>query len=828
MRDDERLEEAGGWTGDGKLHDECGVFGACLHDNAALAVYYGLVSLQHRGQESAGIATCFGGEVRVVKGMGLVGEVFHEGSLERLPGGTGIGHVRYAITGDGGESGIQPFVFRHLGGMMAVAMNGHITNGPELRLRLARSGVVFQSESDSETIGCLIARYHSFGMVGAIERTMEDLRGGYSFVVMADDTVYAVRDPYGFRPLIMGTSPSGWAVASESCALDAISASGKQDIGRGEIVAITRDGVRAVATRASKRGAPPSTCIFEYIYFARPDSVIDGIGVGAAREAVGAALARESGISADVVVPVPESGVGAALGYSAESKIPFQHGLTKNRYLGRTFIRPSQSERELGVRLKLNAVEHSCAGKRVVLVDDSIVRGTTSARLVDLMRKAGAKEVHLAVSSPPVLYPCCYGIDTKERTELIAVEKSVEEIRETIEADSLTYISRDGMLDAVSRLAPGGGFCTACFDGCYPEVAPGSGTCGCGRMTYRESGVDIAEGDRAVALMKPAVRSTFTPGVMSDIGGFGGLFSLAAAGIEDPVLISGADGVGTKLKIAFAMERDDTIGIDAVAMCVNDVLVSGAKPLFFLDYIGCGRLDAERIAQVVSGVADGCRQAGCALVGGETAEMPGFYPDGEYDIAGFAVGAVDRSKLIDGSRIRPGDAVIGVNSSGLHSNGYSLARAVLLEAGGMLLTENVDELGCTLGEELLRPTKIYAAAVASMLEKVDVLGMAHITGGGLVENPPRILPEGASMELDLSSWRVHPIFRLIQRTGKVDIHEMLRVFNMGIGLVAVVHAEDADLAVRTIGEHGEAAQVIGRIVAGDKKVKFRGCEDCGW
>lgn len=849
---------AGGANSADRPREECGVFGACMNSDsdAVLTTFYGLMSLQHRGQDSAGIASCDGERIRVHKGPGLAAEVFHEDALARLWGSSAIGHVRNATRADEDDTAIQPFVFRYTGGMMAVAHNGSITNSRALRERLGRSGVVFQSESDAEVIGSLIARYYSLGIIGAIERAMEDLEGAYCFVVMAGEAIYAVRDPYGFRPLAVGSSPDGWAVASETCALDATGMTSHRDVAPGEIVVVSPGGIKQVATRASRRGVRPATCVFEYIYFARPDSVVDGISVSAARQALGARLAAESRVEADAVISVPESGVAAGLGYAAASGIPYQQGIVRNRYLGRTFIRPTASQRETGVRLKLNAVEHACAGRRVVLVDDSIVRGTTSARLVSLMQRSGAREVHLGVSSPPVKFACCYGIDTSRGRELVAATKSTEEIRQLIGADSLHYLSCEGLLQTMERLArqsdPGGacraGFCTACFTGVYPDRAekcglggPGAGGSveapeGAQRLSYAQSGVNIDEGDRAVALIKPAVRSTFTPDVACDLGGFAGMVRLDASRYNDPVLVSGTDGVGTKLKIAFAMNRHDTIGIDAVAMCVNDILVSGARPLFFLDYIGCGRLQAEQIGEIVSGVAEGCCQAGCALVGGETAEMPGFYPDGEYDIAGFAVGAVDRPNLVNGSQIRSGDLVIGLASSGLHSNGYSLARRALLEQGSLTVGQSLDgqgpqlqsEIGdticftpgLTVGEEMLRPTRIYVRSVLALMEQVCVLGMAHITGGGLVDNPPRMLPEGVSVRLDWGQWPVHPIFRLIQEVGNVDAGEMRRVFNMGIGFMVVVRRGDAQRAVEILQANGEKAYIIGEIVPGNGEVLF--------
>jgi phosphoribosylformylglycinamidine cyclo-ligase len=342
------------------------------------------------------------------------------------------------------------------------------------------------------------------------------------------------------------------------------------------------------------------------------------------------------------------------------------------------------------------------------------------------------------------------------------------------------------------------------------------------KLTYASAGVDIEAGNRAVELMKESVRSTFRPGVLTDIGGFGGLFALDPSRYREPVLVSGTDGVGTKLRVAMLTGRHDTIGIDAVAMCANDVLVQGAEPLFFLDYLAVGRLVPEKVAAVVSGVAEGCKRAGCALIGGETAEMPGFYGEEEYDIAGFVVGVVEKSRIIDGSTIKPGDAVIGISSSGLHSNGYSLARKTLFEVAGHGVDTYIDELGRTVGEELLEPTKIYVKQVLPLLTRYRVKGMAHITGGGLTENIPRILPKGAAASLDRKAWRSQPVFSLIQKIGHVDREEMLRAFNMGIGLVLVAGEAEVDSIVKDLRELGEEAVIIGEIVeSAEKKVLYR-------
>ncbi|MDR9857749.1 phosphoribosylformylglycinamidine cyclo-ligase [Paenibacillus sp. VCA1] len=341
---------------------------------------------------------------------------------------------------------------------------------------------------------------------------------------------------------------------------------------------------------------------------------------------------------------------------------------------------------------------------------------------------------------------------------------------------------------------------------------------------YKNAGVDIAAGNEAVERMKKHVKRTFRPEVMTDLGGFGALFGLNKDKYEEPVLVSGTDGVGTKLKIAFAMDRHDTIGIDAVAMCVNDIVVQGAEPLFFLDYLACDKVVPEKIEAIVAGIAEGCHQAGCALIGGETAEMPGMYAEGEYDIAGFTVGVVDKSKIINGADIAPGDAVIGLSSSGVHSNGFSLVRKLLLEQEGYSLQDSVPELGGTLGDALLAPTKIYVKPLLALLEQLPVKGMAHITGGGFIENIPRMLPDDVNVDIEYGSWPILPIFELMQRKGSISSRDMFTTFNMGIGLVLVVKAEDAERAVAFLKEQGEEAYLIGKVTEGESIVTFTGAE----
>lgn len=337
-------------------------------------------------------------------------------------------------------------------------------------------------------------------------------------------------------------------------------------------------------------------------------------------------------------------------------------------------------------------------------------------------------------------------------------------------------------------------------------------------ITYKDSGVDITAGNEAVVRMKAHVKRTFRPEVLTDIGSFAGLFALDVKKYRQPVLISGTDGVGTKLKVAMLTGIHDTIGIDAVAMCVNDILVQGAEPLFFLDYLAVGKLVPGQVAEIVKGVAEGCIQAGCALIGGETAEMPGFYGEDEYDIAGFAVGVADRDKIVDGSGIKAGDVIIGLSSSGLHSNGFSLARKIIFEAAGLCVDDYVEELGQTVGEAMLVPTRIYVKDILPLIEKYSIKGMAHITGGGLVENLPRVFPQGLQANLDSGSWQVPPIFRLIQKLGNVDEMEMFRVFNMGVGFCMIVDEEDA----KGVLADCSGAFLMGKIVSGDGQVHFLG------
>lgn len=450
-----------------KMEEACGIIGiyAPGHDVARLC-YYGLYALQHRGQESAGIAVSDGVSIQLHKEMGLVSEAFDSETIEKLKGRSAIGHVRYSTTGSSLTVNAQPLVCRYLQGNLAVAHNGNLTNANELRTKLSANGSVFQSTIDSEIIVNLIARYGQDSIEEALMKSMIDLKGTYSLVIMTEDKVIGARDPFGNRPLCIGKLSGKYIIASETCALDVLGADFVRDVEPGEIVTIDKDGLYSKKFLSTKETA---VCVFEYIYFARPDSNIDGINVMQARRAMGRELAKEHPVEADIVIPVPDSGIAGALGYAESLGIMFDMGLMKNRYVGRTFIQPEQNERDLGVRLKLNPVTRLIEGKKVVVVDDSIVRGTTSKKIVQMIRNKGAKEVHMLITSPPVTHSCYYGIDTSERNQLIASQKSVEEICKFIGADSLHYLSMAGLYRSLGKET---GFCTACFDGSYPIEIP--------------------------------------------------------------------------------------------------------------------------------------------------------------------------------------------------------------------------------------------------------------------------------------------------------------------------------------------------------------------
>lgn len=454
-----------------KLKEECGVMGVYHRGSQKVAqmVYYGLYALQHRGQESAGIASNDGLRTYHHKGMGLVPEVFNDEILNKLQGHIAIGHVRYSTTGESYVENAQPLVVRYRGGSIALAHNGNLVNATTLRAKLEEDGGIFQTTIDSEVLVNLIARYSNEGIHAAIERTMDLVKGAYALVILTEEELIGVRDPLGLRPLCIGQLEEGYVLASESCALDIVGATFVRDVAPGEMVIINKGGITSKQVKSGKR----ASCIFEYIYFARPDSLLDGVSVYEARKNAGRILAKEHPAEADLVIAVPDTSIPSAVGYAEVLGIPFAEGLIKNRYVGRTFIQPQQSMREIAVRLKLNPMRQNIEGKRIVVIDDSIVRGTTSKQIVASLRKAGAKEIHVRVSSPPVSYSCYFGIDTPDRKQLVGAMKTIEGIRQFIGADSLGYISLEGLIEATGL--PKSHFCTACFSGDYPIAVPDGG-----------------------------------------------------------------------------------------------------------------------------------------------------------------------------------------------------------------------------------------------------------------------------------------------------------------------------------------------------------------
>lgn len=451
---------------DDRPREECGVVGITGVDRAAEKAFLALYALQHRGQEAAGIVCTDGlGSARAHKGVGLVSDVFDAATLERLNGSTAVGHVRYSTAGGSELANVQPITARYSRGDLALAHNGNLTNQLDLRERLVDEGAIFRSSSDSETLVHLIAKSRRDTIDGHVDDALSQLEGAFSVVISIGDSVYAARDPRGFRPLVLGKLEDGYIATSETCALDILGAEYVRDLKPGEVIRM--QGERVDELRSLPPADQPAPCIFELVYFARPDSRLWGVSVDRARRAFGRRLAREHGVDADAIIAVPDSANSAALGYAEESGIPFELGLLRNHYVGRTFIQPSQKDRDFGARMKYNPVREVLEGKRVVVVDDSLVRGTTSRSLVRMLRHAGAAEVHFRIGSPPVRWPCFYGIDMPTRTELLASNLDVEAIERELRVDSLGYLSLEGMVDCVKDTGP---FCTACFSGDYPAT----------------------------------------------------------------------------------------------------------------------------------------------------------------------------------------------------------------------------------------------------------------------------------------------------------------------------------------------------------------------
>jgi len=450
-----------------KFKDECGVFGIFGHPEAANMTYLGLYALQHRGQESAGIAASDREQVRISRAMGYVADIFDGATLSALPGPVAIGHVRYSTAGESKLLNAQPILIDCAHGQIALCHNGNIVNAHELRDDLVQQGSIFQSNSDTEVILHLYARSKARSIEDAIVESVSQVQGAFSLVMLTKDRLIAVRDPHGFRPLALGRLGDAVVVCSETCAMDLIGATYERDVEPGEVLIISADGIRSIKPFAP---APLAHCIFEHVYFARPDSYVFGRSVNEVRTELGRVLAREHNVAADVVVPVPDSGVCAAMGFAEQSGVPLRMGLIRNHYVGRTFIQPQASIRHFGVKVKLNPVRSVLDGRRVVLVDDSLVRGTTSQKIVRMVRAAGAKEVHVRISCPPTISPCFYGVDTPRKSELIAATHTIDEIREFLEADSVAYLSLEGLLSAVNTERTS--YCTSCYTGNYPVPVP--------------------------------------------------------------------------------------------------------------------------------------------------------------------------------------------------------------------------------------------------------------------------------------------------------------------------------------------------------------------
>lgn len=453
--------------------EECGIFGIYGNPHASNMTYLGLYSLQHRGQESAGIASSDGEHIFRYAGMGEVHDVFSQEHIDNLPGYMAIGHNRYSTTGSSYLRNAQPFRASSILGPIVLAHNGNLTNAGTVRLELEEQGQIFQTTIDSEVIVHLMAKSGERDFMKALIASLREIKGAYSLLVMNREKIYAVRDPFGFRPLALGRLDDAWVVASETCAFDIIGAVYERDVKPGELLEISSDGVKSFFP-FDRSGE--SLCVFEYIYFSRPDSRIFGESVYNMRIQLGRMLAKQSPVDADIVVPIPDSSNCAALGYAKESGIPFELAMIRSHYIGRTFIEPTQKIRDLGVKLKFNVVESVVKGKRVIVVDDSIMRGTTMRKIIKMFRNAGAAEIHVRISAPPTIFPCFYGIDIPTRSELIAATHTIEEIRKYLRVDSIEYLTIDTMIEAINR--PEKRFCTACFDGCYPcslEAAPESG-----------------------------------------------------------------------------------------------------------------------------------------------------------------------------------------------------------------------------------------------------------------------------------------------------------------------------------------------------------------
>ena len=827
------------------MKEACGVFGVYAPGmRVASLTFDGLFALQHRGQESAGMAVSDGDTVTVVKDMGLVATVFDERTLSGLEGHVAIGHTRYSTHGSSDWAGAQP-VYRPVGRAgFALGHNGNLTNTTALAEKV---GMLPGSiATDSDVVAELLA--HSFpeteDLATALQAVLPILEGAFSFVLMSSERLFGVRDPLGFRPLCLGRlgpadAPDGWVLASETPALSVIGATFVREVEPGEMVVVDAEGPTSIEV-PWLREVTPRLCIFEFAYIARPDSRLYGREVHETRCRMGELLAAQAPAEADMVMGVPESGVPAAEGFARASGIPYGQGLVKNRYIGRSFIAPDQGARDAAVRRKLNPLADAIAGKRLVVVDDSIVRGTTQRSVIRMLPRGwGGRGPPAHLVAPLALalllrdrHPVARGAagDRPQRrghgahpgrgfARLHQYREPQAGHRRRSRCRLLRRLLHRRVPDTRARRRVDARLARPARAG-HGHGPPGRAARGLTAVgqdgaTYAGAGVDIAAGDAAVERLRSMV---------AGIGGFGGQFPLDTEHYAEPVLVASTDGVGTKLVVARATGRYDTVGIDLVAMCVDDLVCVGAEPLFMLDYVATGKVDPERIATVVAGVHEGCRQAGCTLLGGETAEHPGVMAPDELDLAGFAVGVVEQGTQLGPERVRAGDAVVALPSPGLRSNGYTLARHVLLERAGLDLGDPVWEgAHHTVADELLRPSVIYTPAVLAAREASGgwLHACAHITGGGIVGNLPRVLPEGLGAVLDRSTWEEPRIFAEIRRLGAVADEEMDRVFNRGVGMVLVADPQGVDALLDALDAGGQPSAVIGEVVEGVRGVRFR-------
>ena len=791
--------------------EECGVFGILNpQEQVAESIYLGLFALQHRGQESAGISTSDHLKISKKAGLGLIANVFDQFQMEDLKGDLGIGHTRYSTTGRDSEENSQPLIVSGINGEISFGHNGNVINSGELKESLEQFDITYSTTSDTEIIAYMYANALGNNWFERSNYCMRSIKGAYSLVFMTKDELIGVRDPLGIRPLCLGKMNDAWILASESSALAHIGAEFVREIENGETIVITKDGVES--SIFSSKSKNHKMCIFEQIYFSRPDSIINGQLAYESRVRMGESLAEEHPIDADIVIGVPDSAIPAAIGYANKSGISYTEGLIRNRYVGRTFISPNQRLRELGVRTKFNVLKDVIKDKKIILVDDSIVRGTTTSRVIELLKDSGAAEIHMRVSSPPITSPCYFGVDMASTTELIANNFDNESIRKVIGADSLGFLSMENLLTSVN--SEDNDYCRACFTGEYPipiqldfdkfhleKINMSS------NFNYKNAGVDLEKSDLIKDQLITKVGSTHNENVLSNSDGFGGLFSTDNLP-KDSILVSTTDSVGTKVKISGRIGLHKNLGIDIVNHCINDLIPQGAHPLYFLDYLAFGKLDEKTVLQVVEGISEACKKVNCAIIGGETATLPGVYYENDYDVVGFMVGSVTKSNLKTKDNVKEGYKLVALPSSGLHTNGFSLVRSIFdIDNNVKNLSLSVPNEDKNLGELLAEPHREYLTTIKPFFE--DIKAISHVTGGGLYKNLPRVFNSNLQARINKKSWEIPNLFKFIYQKGNIDEKEMFDVFNMGVGLVMIVDSSKSE----DILEKCPEAWLLGEIVS---------------